>query len=135
MKDSPHKLSVEVSSFSYRKGLPTPDSEHGGGFIFDCRLLPNPGRDPAYAHVTGKDREVIDYLIQYPEVDCYLNHVKEIISQAVDAYIKRGYSKLSIAFGCTGGQHRSVYCAEEMARFLGSNADVSVNISHREQDK
>ncbi|MCE1198861.1 MAG: phosphotransferase enzyme family protein, partial [Marinilabiliales bacterium] len=126
-------LTVSVGSFSYKKGLPEDPHGNGGGFIFDCRALPNPGRLAEYQHLTGKDTPVITYLEQYPEVEKFLSGCMQLISQSVEAYLDRKFTHLSVSFGCTGGQHRSVYLAERMARFLQEKFAVNVVLSHREQ--
>ena len=128
-------LTVTVSSFSYKRGLPEDPSGNGGGFIFDCRALPNPGRYAEYKTYTGKDRPVIEFLQKEPAVDQFLNHVKAIVGQSVEKYMERNFTSLQVSFGCTGGQHRSVYCAEQMARYLSETyPDCQVVIAHREQD-
>ena len=128
-------LTVTVSSFSYKRGLPEDPSGNGGGFIFDCRALPNPGRYAEYKTYTGKDRPVIEFLQKEPAVDQFLNHVKAIVGQSVEKYMERNFTSLQVSFGCTGGQHRSVYCAEQMARYLSDTyTDCQVVIVHREQD-
>ena len=128
-------LTVTVSSFSYKRGLPEDHSGNGGGFIFDCRALPNPGRYAEYKAYTGKDRPVIEFLQKEPAVDQFLNHVKAIVGQSVEKYMERNFTSLQVAFGCTGGQHRSVYCAEQMARYLSDTyTDCHVVIVHREQN-
>jgi aminoglycoside/choline kinase family phosphotransferase len=128
-------LTVTVSSFSYKRGLPEDPSGNGGGFIFDCRALPNPGRYAEYKTYTGKDRPVIEFLQKEPAVDHFLNHVKAIVGQSVEKYMERNFTSLQVSFGCTGGQHRSVYCAEQMARHLSDKYhDCQVVILHREQD-
>ena len=127
-------LHIYISSFSYKKGYPVSETRHGGGYVFDCRLLTNPGRDPAYKDVTGRDAVVEEYLKKYSDVEEFLSNIQSIISQAVTAYKKKGYGDLSIGFGCTGGQHRSVYCAERLAKFLKGDPALTVHISHREQN-
>lgn len=128
-------LTVNVSSFSYKQGLPTDNSGNGGGHIFDCRALPNPGRYPEYKTYTGKDRPVIEFLQKEDAVDLFLNHAEAIVSQSIDKYLERHFTHLSVAFGCTGGQHRSVYCAEQLAKRLRSKyPDINLIIHHREQD-
>lgn len=131
--DSP--LTVTVLSFSFKQGLPTDPSGNGGGFVFDCRALPNPGRYPQYKAYTGKDRPVIDFLQQEPAVDHFLDGVKSIVAQSVEKYIERHFTSLQVAFGCTGGQHRSVYCAEQLAAWLSKNFSCNVVLRHREQDR
>lgn len=126
-------LTVDILSFSFKKGLPNDTSGNGGGFIFDCRALPNPGRYPEYRSYTGKDPSVIKFLQKEPAVDQFLEHVQAIVAQSVEKYIERKFSHLQVAFGCTGGQHRSVYCAERLAAYLRNNYDCNVVVTHREQ--
>ena len=126
------QLTIHLSSFSYKKGYPADKGQNGGGFAFDCRALPNPGRLQEYKHLTGMDEPVIQYLQQYKEVDEYLQHAVAMVSKAVENYLERGFTDLSVAFGCTGGQHRSVYCAEKMNEAL-KKYPVKVNLFHREQ--
>ena len=127
-------LTVTVLSFSFKKGLPDDPSGNGGGFIFDCRALPNPGRYPEYKAYTGKDRPVIEFLKKETAVDLFLDHVKSIVGQSVEKYQERNFSNLQVSFGCTGGQHRSVYCAERLAAWLSQTYTCNVDLRHREQD-
>ena len=130
----PDRLTVSVGSFSYKRGLPEDHSGNGGGFIFDCRALPNPGRYEQYRAYTGKDRPVVEFLEKEPAVDRFLDNVKGIVSQSIDKYLERKFTHLSVNFGCTGGQHRSVYCAERLARWIGETyPSVSIDLRHREQ--
>lgn len=124
------KLNVYLTSFSYKKGIPNDPSGNGGGFVFDCRALPNPGRQQKYRDFNGKDTEVIDYLKQYKEVDVFLKNAFALIDQSVSNYKKRKFSNLMIAFGCTGGQHRSVYCAEKCREHLEQKRDANVIVMH-----
>ncbi|HVA67635.1 MAG TPA: RNase adapter RapZ [Elusimicrobiota bacterium] len=124
-------LTVRVQSFSYRGGVPADEHGHGGGFVFDCRALPNPGRLSRYAKMTGKDAPVIAFLQKEPAVRRFLSHAQALLAESVDNYKSRNFTDLFVAFGCTGGRHRSVYCAETMAEFLRRRGDVAVEISHR----
>jgi aminoglycoside/choline kinase family phosphotransferase len=127
-------LTVSVNSFSFMKGLPDDWSGNGGGFIFDCRVLPNPGRIEKYRSSTGRDADVIAFMQEKADVNEFLNHAKSLISKSVSEYINRGFSSLSVSFGCTGGQHRSVYSAEKVYEWLKMNFDVNIRLIHREQN-
>lgn len=126
-------LTVEITSFSFKKGYPEDSSGNGGGFIFDCRALPNPGRYEEYKQVNGTQQVVQDFFKPYKECDEFFSHVTAIVSQSVKKYIERDFTHLMINFGCTGGQHRSVYFAEKTAEFIKENFPVNVIINHREQ--
>jgi len=126
-------LTVSVTSFSYKKGYPTDTSGNGGGHVFDCRAINNPGRYPEFVNLTGKDLEVQEFLEQKSEIGVFLNAVKTIVDQSVKVYLDRDFSNLSISFGCTGGRHRSVYSAEKTAEYLRNNFPVNVVVLHREQ--
>lgn len=130
-------LKINIYSFSYHYGkIPHDDSGHGGGFVFDCRALPNPGRLEAYKSLTGMDEAVADYLSQRQEVKVFLDHVAALCSQSVETYIERGFDNLMIGFGCTGGQHRSVFSAEQMAHYIAEQYDdVVVVLRHLQQEK
>ena len=126
-------LTVALSSFAYKNGIPEDTSGNGGGFVFDCRILPNPGRLEEYRDQTGRDKAVISYLSRHREVDMFLHNVFDICDSAVENYIERGFENLSINFGCTGGQHRSVYCADRLAEHLSGKYVITVKLHHREQ--
>ena len=127
-------LTVEITSFSFKKGLPKDSSGNGGGFIFDCRALPNPGRYKEYLDVNGTQQPVIEFFKPYDECDEFEKHVQALISQSITKYLERGFTHLMISFGCTGGQHRSVYFAERTAQFVKQNFPVTVVVNHREQN-
>ncbi len=111
-------LTVLVQSFSYKKAMPTDPSPNGGGFVFDCRALPNPGREKQFADCTGCDECVAQYLENCPEVHEFRQNVFAIVDQSIDNYLERHFTHLSVCFGCTGGQHRSVFFAEQLAEHL-----------------
>lgn len=129
------KLYVSVFSFSYKKGYPEDLSGNGGGFMFDCRAMHNPGRYDEYKPLTGRDIPVIEFLENRGEVQPFLEAARTLCDPAVDRYIKRGFTSLQIGFGCTGGRHRSVYCAEKMGQHLaGKFGDKAIiTLIHREQ--
>jgi aminoglycoside/choline kinase family phosphotransferase len=130
------KLEVRVSSFSFHRGGPPKDeSGNGGGFVFDARSLPNPGREERFKALTGKDAPVIEYLNQQESVHQYLANAKALVDLSVANYQSRGFKNLSVSFGCTGGQHRSVFLAEQLAKHLRGNAGVEVVLHHIEQEK
>lgn len=126
------ELTVYIRSFSFKKGYPQDVGGHGGGFVFDCRALPNPGRDPAYAALTGKSPEVAAFLQACPEVHAFLSQVFQLTDASVENYIQRGFTGLSVNFGCTGGQHRSVFMAEQLARHLSTAYPVKIQLVHQE---
>jgi aminoglycoside/choline kinase family phosphotransferase len=130
-----HPLTVRIFSFSYHREMPVDLSGHGGGYIFDARTLPNPGRQERFRAVNGKDQIVIDYLAADERVRQYLEHVFALVDMSVAEYQRRGFSHLMVSFGCTGGQHRSVYLAEQLARHLRGRAGVKIEIRHIEQEK
>ena len=127
-------LTVTINSFSYKRGIPFDMSGNGGGFVFDCRAIHNPGRYPEYKHITGKDKPVIEFLSKEPEMTRFLDSVFTLVSQSVEKYIERNFKHLMVNFGCTGGQHRSVYSAERLADYLSSKYPVSIKIRHIEQE-
>jgi aminoglycoside/choline kinase family phosphotransferase len=129
-------LTVRISSFSFHRGGPPSDeSGNGGGFVFDARSLPNPGREGRFKALTGKDAPVIEYLDQQESVHRYLTSVESLVDASVNSYQQRGFKSLMVSFGCTGGQHRSVYLAEHLARHLHGNEGVEVELHHRELEK
>ncbi|MBO9564533.1 MAG: phosphotransferase [Niastella sp.] len=129
-------LVVNISSFSYKKGgIPTDTSDNGGGFVFDCRGILNPGRLEEFKTQTGRDKGVKDFLEQQTRMPEYLNSVFDIVDISVEDYIRRGFQSLMISFGCTGGQHRSVYAADALARHLRNKFKVKIQLRHHVQDE
>jgi len=129
------KLQVQVYSFSYKNGIPKDKGIHGGGYVFDCRGLLNPGRYAAYKYSTGKDESVKQFLEQQTNMPQFLEYVYGLVSINVEDYLERGFEQLTVAFGCTGGQHRSVYAAEKLAEFLTLKYKVPVTVSHLHEKK
>jgi len=128
-------LKIHIVSFSYKNGIPVDGSGHGGGFVFDCRGLPNPGRLDFYKNLTGKDKEVAAYLDNEIVTHRFLLAVTEAVSVSIDSFIERGFDYLSINFGCTGGQHRSVYCAIKVTETLRQKYPMAqFKLEHREID-
>jgi hypothetical protein len=127
-------LVVHINSFSYRKGIPEDGGGNGGGFVFDCRGILNPGRINEYKVLTGRDKEVKDFLEQQTRMPEFLNSIYNIVDIAVEDYIKRDFESLSVNFGCTGGQHRSVYAADALARHLRNKFRVKTDLHHIEQE-
>ena len=126
-------LTVRIFSFSFHKGLPQDESGNGGGFVFDARSLPNPGREKEFKSLTGKDEGVIEYLNRQPSVHKFFDNTKSLVDDSVRAYQSRGFKNLMVCFGCTGGQHRSVYLAEKLGDYLRGKLDLQVVVRHREQ--
>lgn len=129
------KMKVSVNSFSFKRGVPTDHTGNGGGFVFDCRALPNPGKLDIYKPLTGKDQPVIDYLNAEPDVHEFIADAIKMVEKSVTRYQQRGFSNLMVNFGCTGGRHRSVFCAEAIAKHLIANFDVQIELHHLEQEK
>lgn len=127
-------LIIKINSFSYKKsGYPQDPTENGGGFVFDCRGMLNPGRLEEFKQQTGRDKPVKDFLEQNTEMPEFMNNVYNLVDISVSDYLKRGFSSLMVNFGCTGGQHRSVYAADALARHLRNKFNVKVEINHIEQ--
>ena len=123
-------LAVRIFSFSFHQGMPKDEAGHGGGFVFDGRGLPNPGREDRFKNLTGRDAPVIDYLNQQESVHQFLAGVMSLVDATVSNYQRRGFKSLMVSFGCTGGQHRSVYLAEELAKRLRGRNGVEVVVRH-----
>ena len=128
-------LVVRIFSFSFHRGLPKDETGNGGGFIFDGRSLPNPGREERFKRLTGKDAPVVDYLNQQESVHQFLASVMSLVDASVSNYQKRGFKNLMVSFGCTGGQHRSVYLAEQLARHLRERNGLQIVVRHRELEQ
>ncbi len=135
--DTPGKrtLTVKVMSFAYKKGIPDDPTGNGGGYVFDCRAINNPGKYEHYKQFTGLDANVIEFLENDGEVLDFLEHVYKLVDSSVDRYVERGFSNLMVCFGCTGGRHRSVYCAQHTAEHIAQAfPTVKVELVHREQN-
>ena len=133
-KHAENKLTILVQSFSYKQGIPIDPSGNGGGYVFDCRGILNPGRFDEYKKSTGRDQSVIDFLESKTRVHDFLQHVKGVIDISVDDYLHRGFENLMISFGCTGGQHRSVYCTDAIAKHLKEKYGIEATVRHIVQD-
>mgnify|MGYP003796254809 FL=1 len=127
-------LTVRINSFSFKKGYPEDPGGNGGGFVFDCRALPNPGRYDEYKGLTGMDKPVIDFLEHEPETAVFFENTSQLVSQSVENYMKRGFTHLMVSYGCTGGQHRSVYFAEKLAAYVREKFDAAIIVNHKEQN-
>ena len=128
------QLTVKVMSFAYKKGIPDDPTGNGGGYVFDCRAVNNPGKYERYKPFTGLDEPVITFLEEDGEILRFLDHVYALVDASVKRYMERGFSNLSVCFGCTGGQHRSVYSAQHLAEHLNKKFGVKVELVHREQN-
>ncbi len=128
------QLTVRVMSFAYKKGIPDDPSGNGGGFVFDCRAVNNPGKYERYKSFTGLDESVIKFLEDDGEIFPFLDHAYALVDASVKRYMERGFANLSVCFGCTGGQHRSVYSAQHMAEHINTKFGVKVILIHREQN-
>ena len=126
-------LVVTIYSFSFKHGIPVDESGNGGGYVFDCRSTHNPGKYEEYKHLTGLDQPVIDFLEKDGEILTFLESVDKLIDHHVERFLERGFTHLQVSFGCTGGQHRSVYCAEHLAKHLKEKYDVQIELNHRER--
>ena len=128
-------LTVRVFSFSFHRGSPKDESGNGGGFVFDARSLPNPGREERFTPLTGKDAPVIDYLNRQESVHQFLASATSLVEASLSNYQSRGFKSLMVSFGCTGGQHRSVFLAEHVAKRLRGQSGVEVAVRHLELEK
>ena len=124
-------MKVTILSFSYKRGLPEDKTGNGGGFVFDCRAMPNPYWDESLRSYTGRDKPIVAFFDRHRDkVDCFLGAAETLVSQSIDEYLASGRDHLQIAFGCTGGQHRSVYFAERMAERLAWIDDVELEVEY-----
>ena len=125
---------MQVNSFSYKAGIPK-TGVHGGGYVFDCRGILNPGRYVAYKYLTGNDEIVRQFLERETRMPDFMNYVYALVSINVEDYIARGFEQLSVSFGCTGGQHRSVYGANQLAAYLKTRYNLDVTVTHCNEEK
>jgi len=132
VKTEPGKLNILITSFSYKKELPLDMSGNGGGFMFDCRALHNPGRYDEYKQLTGRDKPVIEFLEKEEGVKQFLDNAFAIVDQSITNYLERGFDNLMVNFGCTGGQHRSVYCAERLNEHLKVRNNLNIILNHKQ---
>ena len=132
LASSAENLSVRIFSFSFHRGWPKDETGNGGGFVFDGRSLPNPGREERFKALTGRDAPVIEYLNQQESVHQFFASVLSLVDASIHEYQRRGFKHLMVSFGCTGGQHRSVYLAEQLAKRLRGRNGVEVVVHHRE---
>ena len=128
------QLTVKVMSFAYKKGIPNDPTGNGGGYVFDCRAVNNPGKYERYKPFTGLDEPIIKFLEDDGEIFPFLENAYALVDASVKRYMERGFSNLMVSFGCTGGQHRSVYSAQHMAEHLNKKFGVKVELIHREQN-
>lgn len=128
------RLRVTIQSFAYRRGIPVDTTGNGGGYTFDCRAIPNPGIYDEYKRLIGNEEPVRRFFENTPAMHAFLNNVFSLVDMHVNRYIERGFSDLTVCFGCTGGQHRSVYAAEELAKHLRDKFDIDINLHHIEQE-
>ena len=126
-------LVITIYSFSFKRGIPVDESGNGGGYVFDCRSTHNPGKYDQYKQMTGLDQPVIDFLEQDGEILTFLQSVYALVDHHVARFIERDFTNLQVSFGCTGGQHRSVYCAEHLAAHLHEKFNVKIHLIHRER--
>lgn len=128
-------MTVSIRSFSYKKGIPEDPSGNGGGFVFDCRGILNPGRFEAYKRLTGRDKEVIEFLESETKIHDFLETAFRLVDLTIEDYLNREFTNLEVNFGCTGGQHRSVYSADAMAKHISEKfPKVEVVVEHVEQE-
>lgn len=135
MPNNIEKLTITITSFAYKNGIPEDTTGNGGGFVFDCRILENPGKLELYKSLTGKDKAVADYIESEPQALQFIENIKAILFHAIEKYEKRAFTHLMVNFGCTGGQHRSVYCAEKIAAWLKPMNNINIKLVHTQIQK
>lgn len=133
-KPQNNRLTITINSFSFKKGLPYDRSGNGGGFVFDCRGLNNPGRLEKYKNLNAEHRSVIKFFEKQKDIEIFLKNVYDLVDQTVGNYLKRNFTDLMVSFGCTGGQHRSMYCANKLAEHLKKNNKIKIIVNHLEQE-
>ncbi|HCC69742.1 MAG TPA: phosphotransferase, partial [Bacteroidales bacterium] len=131
--EQPERLKVRVNSFSYMNGIPL-DKVHGGGFVYDCRGLPNPAKIDKLRNLTGLDKPVELFMGKQDDVREFLADAERMVKRSVKSYIKKDYTSLAVSFGCTGGKHRSVYCAEKLAKRLKAIDGIEIEVIHRDKE-
>ncbi|HQO09917.1 MAG TPA: RNase adapter RapZ [Clostridiales bacterium] len=132
MKTNHQNLKISVYSFGYQKsGIPENEFGDGGGFVFDCRFLPNPFHDLTLREYTGLDKQIISFFSEYRSVKSFVEDCARMVEKAAESYLERGFSNIQVSFGCTGGRHRSVFCAEEFVKMMSSKG-FSVSVEHTE---
>lgn len=129
------KLKVTINSFSFKRGYPQDLSGNGGGFVFDCRAIHNPGRYEEFKNLNGRDKEVIEFLEKEDDAKLFFSNILGLVNNSIRTYLGRNFTNLSVSFGCTGGQHRSVFFAERLAKEISQNSDIDVVLNHLEQNK
>ena len=128
------ELKISINSFSYKRGIPIDKTGNGGGYVFDCRCLVNPGQFEEFKNLTGKDKLVKDFIEKENNINLFLENIYSLVDQSLRKYQERDFTDLMVSFGCTGGQHRSVYCAEELAAHLKEMNNVIISLHHLEQE-
>jgi RNase adaptor protein for sRNA GlmZ degradation len=128
------RLVVHIFSFAYKKGIPQDDSGNGGGYVFDCRAVENPGKYEHFRQFNGLDKEVEKFLEDEGSVTKFLGNVYDLVDSHVKKFMERKFTHMMVSFGCTGGQHRSVYCAQHLATHISKKFNVKVIVTHREID-
>lgn len=133
MAERNNSLNISVFSFGFQKsGIPDNENNDGGGFVFDCRFLPNPFNDPELRDYTGKEKKIKEFFAGFRAVDAFVQECVNMVDKAALAYIDKGYSNMQVSFGCTGGRHRSVYCAENFKKIMKKKGWKKIILEHTE---